>query len=98
MNMVFIDASAWIALFHMRDKYHKTAWLAYEQLLNEAGKFLTSNWVTYEAISILKSRTNYRTAKTLWDILQDTDLSESSDVECLKSQIALRPNRKAPNA
>jgi predicted nucleic acid-binding protein len=28
--MVFIDASAWIALFHIRDKYHKTAWIVYE--------------------------------------------------------------------
>jgi hypothetical protein len=39
----------------MRDKYHKTAWIVYEKLLKEAGKFLTSNWVTYEAITILKS-------------------------------------------
>ena len=81
MNMVFIDASAWIALFHMRDKYHKTAWIVYEQLLNDAGKFLTSNWVTYEAITLLKSRANYRTAKTLWDILQDAELSKVVQVD-----------------
>lgn len=75
MNMVFIDASAWIALYHKRDKYHKPAWIIYEQLLNEAKKFLTSNWVAYEAITILKSRASYRAAKTLWDIFQDPELS-----------------------
>lgn len=76
MNMVFIDASAWIALYHKRDKYHKAAWMVYEQLLNEAKKFLTSNWVAYEAITILKSRADYSTAKTLWDIFQDAELSQ----------------------
>ena len=49
--MVFVDASAWIALYHKRDNYHQAAWAIYEQLLNEARKFLTSNWVAYEAIS-----------------------------------------------
>ncbi len=76
MNMVFVDASAWIALYHKRDKYHEPAWVIYEQLLSQARKFLTSNWVAYEAISILKSRASYGAAKTLWDILQDTELSQ----------------------
>ncbi len=76
MNMVFVDASAWIALYHKRDKYHKLAWTTYEQLLNEVRKFLTTNWVAYEAITILKSRASYRAAKTLWDILQDPELSQ----------------------
>lgn len=76
MNAVFIDASTWIALYHKRDKYHEPAWVIYEQLLSQARKFLTSNWVAYEAISILKSRASYGAAKTLWDILQDTELSQ----------------------
>lgn len=76
MNMVFIDASAWIALYHKRDKYHKSDWLTYEQLLNRSRKFLTTNWVVYEAITILKSRASYEAAKTLWDILQDPELSQ----------------------
>lgn len=74
MNMVFVDASAWIALYHKRDNYHQAAWAIYEQLLNEARKFLTSNWFAYEAISILKSRASYSAAKSLWDILKDTEL------------------------
>ncbi len=63
MNTVFIDASTWIALYHKRDKYHESAWVIYEQSLSQAGKFLTSNWVAYEAISILKSRASYGAAK-----------------------------------
>ena len=76
MSMVFIDASSWMALYHKRDKYHKQAGSVYVQLLNEARQFLMSNWVAYEAITILKDRADYKTAKTLWDILQDSELSQ----------------------
>lgn len=76
MNTVFIDASAWIALYHKKDKHHQPAWIIYKQLLNQGGKFLTSNWVAYEAISILKSRASYDAARSLWDILQDAELSQ----------------------
>ena len=74
MNIVFVDASAWIALYHKRDKYHKPAWTIYEKLLNEVTGLLTSNWVAYEAITIVKSRAGYRAAKSLWDLLQDREL------------------------
>jgi len=74
MNNIFVDASAWVALYHKKDKHHQTAWAIYEQLLNEATKFLTSNWVAYEAITILKTRASYDAAKSLWDILQDVEL------------------------
>ncbi len=74
MNLVFIDASAWIALYHKMNKYHQVAWKTYEQILHEPGAFWTSNWVAYEAISILKSRASYGAAMSLWDILQDAQI------------------------
>lgn len=76
ISTVFIDASAWIALYHKKDNYHQIAWKVYEQLLDEGNKFLTTNWVAYEAVSILKSRASYGAAKSLWDILGDSELSE----------------------
>lgn len=75
-STVFIDASAWIALYHRKDNNYQRAWKTYEQLLVEGKRFLTTNWVAYEAISILKSRASYGAAKTLWDIVQDRELSE----------------------
>ena len=75
-STVFVDASAWIALYHKRDKYHQSAWRIYEELLDEGKRFLTTNWVAYEAISLLKSRVSYEAAKTLWEILQDSELSQ----------------------
>jgi predicted nucleic acid-binding protein len=75
-SLVFVDASAWIALYHKKDKYHQSAWSIYSQLLEEGKTFLFSNWVAYEAISILKSRVNYDAAKSLWDVLQDAELSQ----------------------
>lgn len=75
-SVVFIDASAWIALYHRRDSNHKKAWETYEQLLDEEKIFLTTNWVSHEAISIIKSRASYGAAKILWDILKNQELSE----------------------
>lgn len=91
MKMVFVDASAWIALYHKRDKYHRPAWIIYEQSLNEARKFLTSNWVAYEALTILKSRSSYMAAKTLWNIFQDPELSQliHIDMELEKAAVDL---------
>ena len=70
-SLVFVDASAWIALYHKKDQNHQSAWSIYSQLLEEGKLFLISNWVAYEAISILKSRVSYKAAKSLWDVLQD---------------------------
>ncbi len=81
MKKVFVDASAWIALYHKRDKYHQTAWIIYEQLLSSPVKFLTSNWVSYEAISFIKSRSSYDAAEALWDILQDGQLFQIIKVD-----------------
>jgi len=75
-SIVFVDASAWIALFHQKDAHHLSAWHVYERLLDEGGWFLSTNWVAYETISVLKSRASYNAAKTLWNILQDADLSQ----------------------
>lgn len=55
-SLVFVDASEWIALYHKKDQYHQYAWSIYSQLLEENKTFLISNWIAYEAISILKSR------------------------------------------
>jgi len=77
MNTVFIDASAWVALYHKMDNHHKRAWKVYEVLLDEGTKFLTGNWIAYEALSILKSRASYEAAKSLWDILCDSELSRN---------------------
>lgn len=81
MSLIFIDASAWIALYHKRDKHHQTAWKVYEQTLGTTTTFLTSNWVAYEAISILKSRAGYEVAKSLWVILQDTEIFRIEGVD-----------------
>jgi predicted nucleic acid-binding protein len=77
VNTAFIDASAWVALYHKKDNHHERAWKVYEGLLDEGTKFLTSNWIAYEALSILKSRASYEAAKSLWDILCDSELSRN---------------------
>jgi predicted nucleic acid-binding protein len=52
VNTAFIDASAWVALYHKKDNHHERAWKVYEGLLDEGTKFLTSNWIAYEDKSV----------------------------------------------
>jgi hypothetical protein len=51
---VFIDASAWIAVSDMRDKYHSSAKAAYKRLVGDRRILITSNLVVAEAYIIIR--------------------------------------------
>jgi uncharacterized protein len=73
---VFIDASAWVALGNKRDQYHTQAATLYDQILDEQLARITSTWVIYEALSILKSRAGYKTAEKLWERVNDPEVTQ----------------------
>lgn len=51
---VFIDASAWIAISNVRDKYHIAAKEAHLRLVGERQVFVTTNLVIAEAYVIIR--------------------------------------------
>jgi len=73
-DLVFVDASAWIALMHTRDVYHDEAIVIMRRLLDADDILVVTNWTAYEALSFLKGRAGYDAASALGQILEDKEL------------------------
>lgn len=72
--MIFVDASAWIAILYRRDKWHEASVRHYNALLDAGEKFLATNWTSYEALTQLKTRAGYETSAHLQRILSNESL------------------------
>lgn len=73
-ELIFTDASAWIALIYPKDNYHQQASALYRSLIDEGCLLVVTNWVAYEALSFVRSRASYTVAVTLNQILQNRQL------------------------
>jgi len=73
-ELIFTDASAWIALIYPRDSYHQQASAIYHSLIDEGALLVVTNWVAYEALSFVRSRASYAVAVTLNQILHNRQL------------------------
>lgn len=67
---VFIDASGWIAIISADDRNHKAAKIAYQQIVSQNVRIITSNWTLYEALSIIKDKIGYAHALSLWNLVK----------------------------
>jgi predicted nucleic acid-binding protein len=61
MNL-FVDSSAWIALFDGSDKYHQHAETNFQRLLGQEVRFFTSDYVFDEAVTHLLKRGGHKKA------------------------------------
>lgn len=61
MNL-FVDSSAWIALFDVSDKYHRIAATNFNSLLGQEVMFITSDYVFDEAVTLLLNRSGHNKA------------------------------------
>jgi predicted nucleic acid-binding protein len=73
-DLVFVDASAWIAITHTRDSHHDEAMTIMRRLLNDDAGLVVTNWTAYEALSFLKSRAGYGAASVLRQTFEDNEL------------------------
>ena len=71
-DMVFVDASAWVAISSRTDRHHGEAMRLYHQLLRSATALITSIWTAYEALSIVKTKLGYNQAERLWQRILQT--------------------------
>ena len=67
---VFVDASGWIAIVSADDRNHKSAKLAYQKIVTQKTRIITTNWTLYEALSIIKDRIGHSQALSLWDLVR----------------------------
>jgi predicted nucleic acid-binding protein len=79
MNRVFVDTWAWYALADTRDRDHRPAQLANDQLLDQGYTFVTTNFVLDESITLIRYHIHHAAAVHFWHTLQqlaDTGLVE----------------------
>lgn len=67
---VFIDASGWVAIISADDRNHGAAKLAYQQIISQKTRILTTNWTLYEALSIIKDKIGHTQALSLWNLVK----------------------------
>ncbi len=75
MNL-FVDSSAWIALFDESDKYHAVATANLRGLEGQRVSFLTSDYIFDEAITVLLNRGGWRIATRFGEWLLAADSIE----------------------
>lgn len=63
MNL-FVDSSAWIALFDRSDKYHPLAASEFARLSGDPINLLTSDYVFDEVMTFLRRKIGYHVAKS----------------------------------
>jgi predicted nucleic acid-binding protein len=68
-RLVFVDASAWVAITNRKDRNHRLAVLSFRRLLGSSTRLVATNWTIYEALTIVKSRLGITPAEWLWDRL-----------------------------
>ena len=86
----FVDASAWIALLHPRDRHHYAAQAVYRQFMHSEVLLITTNWVVYEGLTLLKSRMGSQHAEQLWEIANDPMLVSLARVTDAVEAVPLR--------
>lgn len=87
---VFVDASAWVAFFNRRDAHHVEARQGFADLLRAGTPMATSTWVTYEAITIVRSRLGYGRARRLWQFATNRRIVTMVRVDAATEVAALR--------
>lgn len=73
-NSVFVDTSAWVALFSGRDQNHKDADHSFRQLLAAKRRLLTTNLVLAELHRLLLHRAGIRAAEAALDKIEASPL------------------------
>ncbi|NCQ35630.1 PIN domain-containing protein [bacterium] len=64
---VFVDSSAWIAVFVVEDRYHELAALHYGELLERGVRLVTSDYVLDETVTRLRYDVSHSLAVAFLD-------------------------------
>ena len=71
MSNVFVDTWAWYALADTRDREHRLAQSANEQLLDQGHTFVTTNFVLDETITLIRYHIHHAAAVRFWQAVQN---------------------------
>lgn len=60
---VFVDTSAWVALYYKRDQYHKEAGNIWKGITRKKPKLYTTDYVFDETVTLLRKRAGYHPSR-----------------------------------
>ena len=71
MTEVFVDTWAWYALSDRNDRYHKLAQDTLEHLLAQRYRFVTTNFVLDETLTLIRYHLSHAAAVRFWHLFWD---------------------------
>jgi predicted nucleic acid-binding protein len=89
-ELVFVDASAWIAITNRKDRNRGEAAKIFQRLLGTPTALVTTNWTAYEALTVVKSRLGFSQAERLWQRITSRTVVELVEVDQQIESDALR--------
>ncbi len=79
--MIFVDSSAWVALYWEEDRFHRTAVGFWEQAVGDGVRLLTSGEVIGESASVLLRRSSLTEAVRFGDVMWESRLVTRLDLD-----------------
>lgn len=80
MTTLFVDTSAWVALFDRTDKYHAVASEAFSSLRSSQLLLVTSDYVIDETLTLLRYRCNHAVAVAFGKWVQTSEIVEIAPI------------------
>lgn len=87
-SSIFIDSSAWIALFSRRDQYHDEADRAFRALVASKNRMLTTNLVLAEIHRLLLHRAGVKAAAAVLERVESSPLVKIKFADATNHQSA----------
>jgi predicted nucleic acid-binding protein len=78
-ELVFVDASAWIAITNRKDRNRGEAVRIFQRLLGTSTVLVTTT--AYEALTIVKSRLGFSQAERLWQRITSRTVVELVEID-----------------
>jgi predicted nucleic acid-binding protein len=88
MKLIFVDSSAWVALFYKRDARHDAAIKAHRAFLESRCRYITSNFVFDETVTFLRNTIGHAAAVDFGDRLRNTGLANLIQIDDVLEQRA----------
>ena len=77
---VFVDTSAWFALYYRRDDAHAKATRFWQDLRRQPARLVTSDYIFSEAITLTRAHGGHPAACRLGDFILKSDVVELAEV------------------
>jgi predicted nucleic acid-binding protein len=90
MKRLFVDTAGWMAMADAKDPLHKQSVLFRDELLEENGIIVISDYIIDETLTLIRMRIGIEAAKKWWQLISDSP-------RCLKEWITPERTEKAVN-